>query len=58
LEIEPEELLALTGKLPSEVQETIGTKKTAQEFLREAQKMKLTDAEWERMLKSLQDLRE
>ena len=57
LGIEPEELLALTGKLPSEVQETVGTKRAAQEFLRAAHKMNLTDDEWEALVKSLQNLR-
>lgn len=57
LGIEAEELLALTGKLPTEVQETISTKRTAQEFLREAQKMDLKEDEWAVMLKSLQQLR-
>ena len=52
-----EELLALTGKLPSEVQQTISGSRSAQEFLREAQKMGLTDDEWGRMAKSLRTLR-
>lgn len=54
---EPEELLALTGKIPTEIQETISTKRAAQEFLREAQKMDLGEEEWAAMLRSLQELR-
>ncbi len=57
LNIPPEELLALTGKLPSEVQEKIGLSKASQTFLREAQKMNLTDEEWERITHSLRGLR-
>ena len=57
LNIEPEELLAIKGKIPSDIQETISTKKSAQEFLRQAQRMNLSESEWEAMLKPLNDLR-
>jgi transcriptional regulator with XRE-family HTH domain len=57
LEIPPEELLALTGKIPSEVQQTISTSTAAQEFLRQVQRMGLTDEEWHRVTKSLHNLR-
>ncbi|MCL4553183.1 MAG: helix-turn-helix domain-containing protein [Candidatus Marsarchaeota archaeon] len=58
LGVSAEEMLALTGKIPSEVQQTISTSKAAQEFLRHVQQMELTDDEWGRMSKSLQSLRE
>jgi transcriptional regulator with XRE-family HTH domain len=57
LKIPPEELLALTGKIPSAVQQTVSTNRTAQEFLREVQEMELTDDEWKGMVKSLRSLR-
>ncbi len=57
LGIPAEELLALTGKIPSAVQQTISTNSTAQAFLREAQEMGLTDDEWKQMVKSLKKLR-
>jgi len=57
LGIPPEELLALTGKIPSAVQQTVSTNRTAQEFLREVQEMELTDDEWKTMVKSLRTLR-
>jgi transcriptional regulator with XRE-family HTH domain len=57
LEIPPEELLALTGKIPSAVQQTVSTNRTAQEFLREVQEMGLTNDEWKKMVKSLRNLR-
>lgn len=52
-----EELLALTGKIPSNIQETISTSANAQSFLREVQEMGLTDDEWKKMYKSLKYLR-
>lgn len=57
LGIPPEELLALTGKIPSAVQQTVSTNQTAQEFLREVQEMGLTNDEWKKMVKSLRNLR-
>src|SRR5688500_12825080 len=53
LEIGAEELLALTGKIPSEVQRTVSGSKAAQAFLREAQQLALTDEEWTAMMRSL-----
>ena len=44
--VEPARLLALAGKLPSAVHEGIGANPAAQEFLREAQQLKLRDDEW------------
>ncbi len=55
--IPPEELLALTGKIPSEVQQTVSTSRAAQEFLRDVQRLGLTDEEWHRVTKSLHKLR-
>ena len=57
LGVEPEDLLALTGKIPSKVRESLSGSKAAQQFLGEAQRLRLTDEEWERMVKSLHDLR-
>lgn len=58
LNVRPEELLALTGKIPSGVQANISTSKAAQEFLRAAKEMGLSEAEWSKITKSLKDLRE
>ncbi len=52
-----EDLLALTGKLPSDVQKTVSASKSAQTFLREAQQLDLTDEEWETLMESLRRLR-
>lgn len=57
LGVPAEELLALTGKIPSDVQQTISSNSTAQTFLRQVQEMGLTDDEWHQMVKSLKGLR-
>jgi transcriptional regulator with XRE-family HTH domain len=54
----PEKLLALTGKIPSEVQQTLSTNPSAQRFMREAQQLKLTEEEWERLSTELRQLRD
>jgi transcriptional regulator with XRE-family HTH domain len=57
LESAPEDLLALTGKIPTLVQQTVSSSTTAQQFLREAQQMALTDEEWARLVQALRVLR-
>ncbi len=57
LNVKPEELLAITGKIPSEIHAGISGSKAAQEFLRAAKEMKLSDTEWSRITKSLKDMR-
>src|SRR5579859_526705 len=54
---EPEDLLALTGKIPSVVQQTVSSSTAAQRFLREAQQMALTDEEWVQLTQALRQLR-
>jgi transcriptional regulator with XRE-family HTH domain len=58
LGIPAEELLSLTGKIPSDVQATLSTSVNAQRFLSEARQMRLTDAEWSDLVRSLRRLRE
>jgi transcriptional regulator with XRE-family HTH domain len=57
LGVAPARLLALTGKLPSRVEETVGSSSAAQEFLLEAQQHDLTDAHWRRLSNTLRRLR-
>jgi len=57
LEVPIEDLLALTGKIPSEVQQTLSTNKGAQRFMREAHHLGLTEEEWGRMSETLRRLR-
>lgn len=54
----PEQLLALVGKIPTDVEEAIAKNASSQEFLREAQLMKLTDSEWKKIRSALSLLRE
>jgi transcriptional regulator with XRE-family HTH domain len=57
LGVEAEHLLSLTGKLPTEVQQSIGGSIAAQQFLREAQRFHLTEEEWDRLGEELRRLR-
>ena len=58
LGVEPERLLSLSGKLPSDVHETIGGSIAAQQFLRDAQHLRLTEDEWASLRGELHRLRE
>src|SRR5437867_6888694 len=51
-----EELLALTGKIPSQVHQALSTNRGAQRFLLEAQQMGLTETEWDRLAAELRHL--
>lgn len=57
LGVPAEELLALAGKLPSDVRQRVSTNQVAQQFLIEAGQMRLTDEEWRQMVASLRHLR-
>jgi len=57
LDSPPEDLLALTRKLPSVVHRTISGNPAAQQFLREAQEMALTNREWAQLVQTLRGLR-
>ena len=57
LELPPETLLAEAGKLPDDVQRVIGESRAAQEFLRDAKSLELSDEEWSLMRNSLHKLR-
>ncbi len=56
LGIPPEELLALTHKLPSVVEEEISSSVAAQAFLREAQG--LSEEQWHQLTQTLRGLKE
>ncbi|MFO1432074.1 MAG: helix-turn-helix transcriptional regulator [Candidatus Competibacteraceae bacterium] len=58
LGVKPEELLALTGKLPTDAKEMLSTSHAAQQFIRQAQEMKLTNEEWQTLTKRLKQLRD
>ena len=58
LGIPSEGLLALTGKIPSEVQHMVSSSSAAQEFLREAQQRGISEAEWRQLANLLRGLKE
>jgi transcriptional regulator with XRE-family HTH domain len=58
LSVAPDELLAATGKIPSQIQQSIGFSPAAIQFLRSAQAMELSEAEWRRLSEQLKRLRE
>ncbi|MFQ5754209.1 MAG: helix-turn-helix domain-containing protein [bacterium] len=57
LEIPPDELLALTGKMPSDVKEIFSANPSAMQFLRTAKTLKLTEDEWGKLTKQIMRLR-
>jgi transcriptional regulator with XRE-family HTH domain len=57
LDVQPESLLSLTGKLPSEIKELIGSNPKALEFLRKAHAMNLAEEEWDDLNEKLKSLR-
>src|ERR1700741_1715240 len=57
MKVPPESLLALTGKIPSDVKETISANVAAQEFLREPHRLALTENEWRELSRTVRRLR-
>lgn len=57
LDVPPDELLAMTGKMPTPIKEIISENPAALQFLRQAQAMTLTDNEWGRLTQQLKQLR-
>ncbi len=57
LSVPPDELLAMTGKMPSQVKQMVGTSSSALQFMRQAQSMKITDEEWDKLTQGLKQLR-
>jgi transcriptional regulator with XRE-family HTH domain len=57
LTAEPEELLALTGKIPSAIQEKLSASPAAQGFLRAAERLDLSEEEWQELTKTIHRLR-
>lgn len=58
LEIPPNNLLALTGKMPSPIKDMLSSSPAALEFMRQAHTIGLTENDWEKLsqqLKTLQD---
>lgn len=57
LGVPADELLALAGKVPNDIKETIGSSPAAMQFIRSAQSIGLTEEEWEKLTKQLKQLR-
>ena len=57
IEAQPDALLALTGKIPSEVKETLGSSPAAMQFIRNAHSLHLTEQEWAELTRQLKHLR-
>jgi transcriptional regulator with XRE-family HTH domain len=57
MEAPPDTLLALSGKIPSKLRDTIGSSPAAMQFIRSAQSMGLTEDEWKELTKQLKRLR-
>jgi transcriptional regulator with XRE-family HTH domain len=58
LGITPDELVAATGKIPPQIQQSVGSSPAAIRFLRTAQAMELSEAEWQQLRDQLRRLRE
>lgn len=56
--VAPDELLAVTGKMPPQVQQGVSSSPAAIQFLRSAQAMRLSEAEWKQLSEQLKRLRE
>ena len=55
---ERDQLLAMTGKVPSSMKETLGTSPAALQFMREAVNLDLSEQEWDILKSQLKSLRE
>lgn len=58
LNVQPEKLLSITKKMPSDIKDLVSSTPKAMEFLRNARSMKLTEEEWDKMSKQLKQLRD
>ena len=57
LGVSSEPLLALTGKIPSTIQQNLGSSEAAQEFLRESMRLNLSEEEWRSLSQQVRRLR-
>lgn len=57
LGVDPDNLLSISGKVPSDVTELLTGDSAALQFVREAQRMGLTSSDWGRLGKTLRRLR-
>ncbi len=57
LGVAPDELLASTGKIPTDIKDSLASSTSALEFVRQAHEMNLTEDEWKTLTKRLRRLR-
>ena len=57
LDVAPNDLLAITGKIPPNVQRSVGTSPAAIQFLSNAHDMELSEEEWKQLTQQLKQLR-
>ena len=57
LSVSSGELLAMTGKMPSQVRQMIGGSPAALKFVQQAHELELTEEEWKKLADSLKRLR-
>jgi len=57
LDVPSDELLALTGKMPTEVKAMVGSSSAALQFMRHAHAMQLSEEEWDKLTQRLKRLR-
>lgn len=57
LAVPPDELLSITGKMPTSTKDMIGSSSAALQFIREAEGMRLSESEWEQLTNKLKRLR-
>ena len=58
LKAPPDDLLVMSGKIPTTVSQMLGSKPAALRFFREAADLAITDCEWERLTRLLTQLRD
>ena len=57
LDEDPNRLLSVIGKVPSDVKDMLTSNPSALQFVRDAQRLGLTDSDWNRLGQSLRRLR-
>ena len=57
LNVSGDDLLAISGKVPSSIKEALGKSPEAIGFMREASEMELSEEEWKHLKKELKQLR-
>jgi transcriptional regulator with XRE-family HTH domain len=57
LDVPTDELMGLTDKLPTDLRQLLVENRSARDFMREAQEMRLSDHEWQKMATRLKKLR-